>query len=133
MIATSCPYCLIMLDDAVNAKRAEGQAEGVTVIDIAQVIADSIGLRRVTASAVAESDGDGAVATLVEVDAETERGQVEDETPAVGPQDAEVPEQPLESSTETPDGPTIDPSDAHPGSTETVVQDDATPEDEPGH
>jgi Fe-S oxidoreductase len=47
IIATSCPYCLIMLDDAVNARRAEGRAEGVTVIDIAQVLADSIGLRRV--------------------------------------------------------------------------------------
>ncbi|MBV9487983.1 MAG: (Fe-S)-binding protein, partial [Frankiaceae bacterium] len=39
IIATSCPYCLIMLDDAVNAKRAEGGAEGVKVIDIAQVLA----------------------------------------------------------------------------------------------
>jgi Fe-S oxidoreductase len=50
IIATSCPYCLIMLDDAVNAKRAEGGAEGVRVIDIAQVLADSIGLRKVPAT-----------------------------------------------------------------------------------
>jgi Fe-S oxidoreductase len=56
IIATSCPYCLIMLDDAVNARRAEGGAEGVTVIDIAQVLADSIGLRRAGAGA---SDGSG--------------------------------------------------------------------------
>jgi Fe-S oxidoreductase len=47
IIATSCPYCLIMLDDAVTARRAEGKADGVVVIDIAQVLADSIGLRRV--------------------------------------------------------------------------------------
>jgi Fe-S oxidoreductase len=46
MIATSCPYCLIMLDDAVSQRRSEGQADGVTVIDLAQVLADSIGLRR---------------------------------------------------------------------------------------
>jgi Fe-S oxidoreductase len=46
IIATSCPYCLIMLDDAVTARRSEGGAEGVVVIDIAQVLADSIGLRR---------------------------------------------------------------------------------------
>jgi Fe-S oxidoreductase/nitrate reductase gamma subunit len=46
IIATSCPYCLIMLDDAVTARKAEGGAEGVRVIDIAQVLADSIGLRK---------------------------------------------------------------------------------------
>ena len=46
IIATSCPYCLIMLDDAVNGKRAEGKAQNVRVIDIAQVIGDSIGLRK---------------------------------------------------------------------------------------
>jgi hypothetical protein len=51
IIATSCPYCLIMLDDAVNAKRAEGGAADVKVIDIAQVIHDSIGLRKVPAMA----------------------------------------------------------------------------------
>ncbi|HTW18695.1 MAG TPA: (Fe-S)-binding protein [Mycobacteriales bacterium] len=55
IIATSCPYCLIMLDDAVTAKRAEGGAQGVTVIDIAQVIADSIGLRVLTAGAAADA------------------------------------------------------------------------------
>jgi Fe-S oxidoreductase len=54
IIATSCPYCLIMLDDAVNARRAEGGAQGVQVIDIAQVLADSIGLRRVPAGSAAE-------------------------------------------------------------------------------
>jgi Fe-S oxidoreductase len=53
IIATSCPYCLIMLDDAVSAKRADGGAQGVKVIDIAQVLADSIGLRKVTAGAPA--------------------------------------------------------------------------------
>jgi Fe-S oxidoreductase len=51
IIATSCPYCLIMLDDAVNGKRAEGGAQGVKVIDIAQVIADSIGLTKLPAMA----------------------------------------------------------------------------------
>jgi Fe-S oxidoreductase len=63
IIATSCPYCLIMLDDAVNAKRSEGGAEGVKVIDIAQVIADSIGLRKIPAMAgAASANGGGAEA-----------------------------------------------------------------------
>jgi Fe-S oxidoreductase len=57
IIATSCPYCLIMLDDAVSARRAEGGAQGVKVIDIAQVLADSIGLRKVPAmSGAAEGE-----------------------------------------------------------------------------
>jgi Fe-S oxidoreductase len=51
IIATSCPYCLIMLDDAVTAKKSEGGAAGVRVIDIAQVLADSIGLRKQPAMA----------------------------------------------------------------------------------
>jgi Fe-S oxidoreductase len=70
IIATSCPYCLIMLDDAVNAKRAEGGAEGVKVIDIAQVLADSIGLRKVPAmagapAAEAEAGAEAAADTAV--------------------------------------------------------------------
>jgi Fe-S oxidoreductase len=63
VIATSCPYCLIMLDDAVNQRRSEGKVNGVKVIDIAQVLADSIGLRKVpamagAAPAEAKSPGD---------------------------------------------------------------------------
>jgi Fe-S oxidoreductase len=101
IIATSCPYCLIMLDDAVNQRRSEGKAEGVKVIDIAQVLADSIGLRKVPATVGAPADEAA----------------------------AETPTQPLEQSTSTGpttagpvDGPTaVDPSDRHPGDTETVV------------
>jgi Fe-S oxidoreductase len=46
VIATSCPYCLIMLGDAVAQRKGEGQADGVVVIDLAQVLADSVGLRK---------------------------------------------------------------------------------------
>ncbi|HVS67611.1 MAG TPA: (Fe-S)-binding protein, partial [Mycobacteriales bacterium] len=60
IIATSCPYCLIMLDDAVNGKRAEGGAANVKVIDIAQVIADSIGLRKIPAMAGAPAESETA-------------------------------------------------------------------------
>ena len=35
VIATSCPYCLIMLVDAVNQRRSEGKVNGVKVFDIA--------------------------------------------------------------------------------------------------
>ncbi|MCW3020075.1 MAG: protein of unknown function cysteine-rich region domain protein [Solirubrobacterales bacterium] len=46
VIATSCPYCLIMLGDAVAQRKSEGRADGVVVIDLAQVLADSVGLRK---------------------------------------------------------------------------------------
>jgi Fe-S oxidoreductase len=106
VIATSCPYCLIMLDDAVSQRRSEGKADGVKVIDIAQVLADSIGLRKLPAAV-------GAAAT---------------ETPPA--------HQPLEESTGTGPttsgpvaGPTaVDPSDRHSDDTETVV-DTAEPPD----
>jgi Fe-S oxidoreductase/nitrate reductase gamma subunit len=100
LIATSCPYCLIMLDDAVNQRRSEGSVRnGVKVIDIAQVLADSIGLRKVPATVGAATSGSAA------------------------------PEQPLEESTSTGpttsgpvEGPTaVDPSDRHADDTETVV------------
>ena len=45
VIATSCPYCLILLGDAVAQRNGEGQADGV-VIGLAQVPADSVGLRK---------------------------------------------------------------------------------------
>ena len=41
-ISTACPYCLVMLGDAVNAKKAEGQAkQTLEVIDVAQILARS--------------------------------------------------------------------------------------------
>ncbi|HET7530290.1 MAG TPA: hypothetical protein VFJ98_04955, partial [Mycobacteriales bacterium] len=100
VIATSCPYCLIMLDDAVNQRRSEGKVNDVKVIDIAQVLADSIGLRKIpaTVGAPAAEEAGGA------------------------------PEQPLEASTSTgpttsgpTEGPTVvDPSNRHPEDTEKV-------------
>jgi Fe-S oxidoreductase len=42
-ISTACPYCLVMLGDAVAAKKASGQAPGtLEVIDVAQLLARSI-------------------------------------------------------------------------------------------
>src|ERR1700733_4231576 len=42
-ISTGCPYCLVMLGDAVAAKKASGEAkESLEVVDVAQVLARSI-------------------------------------------------------------------------------------------
>jgi Fe-S oxidoreductase len=42
-ISTACPYCLVMLGDAVNEKKAKGEAkETVEVVDVAQLLARSV-------------------------------------------------------------------------------------------
>jgi Fe-S oxidoreductase len=42
-ISTACPYCLVMLGDAVSAKKASGQAKDtLEVVDVAQLLARSV-------------------------------------------------------------------------------------------
>ncbi|HEY0716889.1 MAG TPA: heterodisulfide reductase-related iron-sulfur binding cluster [Streptosporangiaceae bacterium] len=46
-ISTACPYCLVMLGDAVAAKKGSGEArESLEVIDVAQLLARSVALQR---------------------------------------------------------------------------------------
>jgi len=55
-ISTACPYCMVMLGDAVNAKKAAGQAkQNVEVIDVAQLLVRAVKLRDETRQATAES------------------------------------------------------------------------------
>jgi Fe-S oxidoreductase len=42
VVGTACPYCMVMLDDAVKQRQAEGEAEGVRVLDVAQVLEQSL-------------------------------------------------------------------------------------------
>jgi Fe-S oxidoreductase len=43
IVSTACPYCMVMLSDAVQAKKADGTAaEHVEVLDVAQVLARSL-------------------------------------------------------------------------------------------
>jgi Fe-S oxidoreductase len=42
-ISTGCPYCLVMLGDAVSAKKASGEAkDSLEVVDVAQLLARSV-------------------------------------------------------------------------------------------
>jgi Fe-S oxidoreductase len=42
-ISTACPYCLVMLGDAVNAKKGSGEAKDtLEVIDVAQLLVRSV-------------------------------------------------------------------------------------------
>ncbi len=59
-ISTACPYCLVMLGDAVAARKSSGDApDALEVVDVAQLLARSV---RSAAPAVADGDGgtDGA-------------------------------------------------------------------------
>ncbi|MFZ0229574.1 MAG: 4Fe-4S dicluster domain-containing protein [Mycobacterium sp.] len=45
-VSTACPYCMVMLGDAVNAKKAAGQAkESLEVIDVSQLLIRAVKLR----------------------------------------------------------------------------------------
>ena len=44
LISTACPFCMVMLSDAVTAKQADGSARAdVQVLDVAQILASSLG------------------------------------------------------------------------------------------
>jgi Fe-S oxidoreductase len=45
-VSTACPYCMVMLGDAINEKKASGQAkDSLEVIDVAQLLVRSVRLR----------------------------------------------------------------------------------------
>ncbi|MDP4015221.1 MAG: heterodisulfide reductase-related iron-sulfur binding cluster [Candidatus Nanopelagicales bacterium] len=41
-VAVACPFCSVMLDDGVTESKAKGQAAGVQVLDVANLLLDSI-------------------------------------------------------------------------------------------
>jgi hypothetical protein len=58
-ISTACPYCMVMLGDAVAAKKSSGEAkETLEVIDVAQLLVRSAVPAR---AAVAEDAGSALV------------------------------------------------------------------------
>ena len=82
-ISTACPYCLVMLGDAVAAKKSSGDApDTLEVVDVAQLLARSV---RSAAPAVADGDGgtDGAGAGAA--DPRTVRGRGLVHLPAADP------------------------------------------------
>ena len=54
-ISTACPYCMVMLGDAISAKQAAGEAkETLQVIDVAQLLARSVTAPAAEGSAAAD-------------------------------------------------------------------------------
>ena len=68
VVGTACPYCMIMLDDAVKQRQADGVAdESTQVLDVAQILERSAGAEtphaatdddRAAATARPQGDGD---------------------------------------------------------------------------
>ena len=57
-ISTGCPYCLVMLGDALSAKKSSGEAkESLEVVDVAQVLARSVRPSAATAAVGAAETG----------------------------------------------------------------------------
>ena len=55
-ISTACPYCMVMLGDAVNAKKAAGQAKPtLEVIDVAQLLVRAVKLREEATGATGDT------------------------------------------------------------------------------
>jgi len=40
-VAVACPFCSVMLNDAVTARQSEGKAEGLEVVDIATLLLEA--------------------------------------------------------------------------------------------
>jgi Fe-S oxidoreductase len=61
MVGTACPFCMVMLSDAVTAAKQTGQAkEGVEVLDVSQLLLRSVGESGKAPALVGPADeGDG--------------------------------------------------------------------------
>jgi Fe-S oxidoreductase len=60
-VSTACPYCLVMLGDAIAEKKAAGQApESLEIVDVAQLLARSV---QPVAAAVPAGNGTGPAGT----------------------------------------------------------------------
>jgi Fe-S oxidoreductase len=59
-ISTACPYCLVMLGDAISAKKGSGEAkETLEVVDVAQLLARSVSPAGTAGSPAARDGGAG--------------------------------------------------------------------------
>jgi Fe-S oxidoreductase len=56
-VSTACPYCLVMLGDAISARKASGEArETLEVVDVAEVLMRSVTPPAKAAATTAQTD-----------------------------------------------------------------------------
>ncbi|WP_260615694.1 (Fe-S)-binding protein [Streptomyces sp. WAC05292] len=75
IVSTACPFCLVMLTDSVNGKKNDGQAkESVQVVDVAQLLLESVKAPAPTeaelAEAAAAAEAEAEAAAKAEAEAE---------------------------------------------------------------
>ncbi|MCT9138930.1 (Fe-S)-binding protein [Streptomyces violarus] len=60
IVSTACPFCLVMLTDSVNGKKNDGKAkESITVVDVAQLLLDSVKTPAPAEGSDGDDDNDG--------------------------------------------------------------------------
>ncbi|MFF5701882.1 (Fe-S)-binding protein [Streptomyces sp. NPDC012794] len=74
IVSTACPFCLVMLTDSVNGKKNDGKAkESVQVVDVAQLLLESVKAPEPTeeelAEAAAAAEAEAAAAAAAEAEA----------------------------------------------------------------
>jgi Fe-S oxidoreductase len=86
VVGTACPFCMVMLSDAVTAKKQSGDAkETVEVLDVAQLLSRSLAAVPVgvgASSSGAQDTGVAPVADSPESTASTDTPQLSDEASA---------------------------------------------------
>src|SRR5204863_816358 len=86
MVTTACPFCMVMLGDAIAAKKAEGAAkESLEVVDVAQVLARSlvpagVGAREPEAAVATEPAGASVTPDVAHEPADVPERATPDET-----------------------------------------------------
>ncbi|GLX20764.1 hypothetical protein Slala02_38940 [Streptomyces lavendulae subsp. lavendulae] len=70
IVSTACPFCLVMLTDSVNGKKNDGQAkESVQVVDVAQLLLESVKAPEPTEEELAALAAEAEAAAAAEAEA----------------------------------------------------------------
>ncbi|MFJ8214819.1 (Fe-S)-binding protein [Streptomyces sp. NPDC096033] len=73
IVSTACPFCLVMLTDSVNGKKNDGQAkESVQVVDVAQLLLESVKAPEPTEEELAAAAAEAEAAAKAEAEAAAE-------------------------------------------------------------
>src|SRR4051812_43922336 len=117
LISTACPFCIVMLSDAVTAKQQDGSAkEGVQVLDVSQILARSLAPSKKPAKVPAMAGG-GHVSITADV---TQEAPKPVESTASATETADMPQLAQEQSTPTVDATTGPAQSSPPPTNETA-------------
>ncbi|MFE1872952.1 heterodisulfide reductase-related iron-sulfur binding cluster [Streptomyces sp. NPDC059496] len=91
IVSTACPFCLVMLTDSVNGKKNDGQAkEHVQVVDVAQLLLDSVKTPGPTEEELAALAAEAEAEAKAEAEAAAAKAAAEAEAKAKAAAEAEA-------------------------------------------